>query len=639
MEFLSSALIGTLTIMVAIIALTSACVMYAIKHTYRFNLLIPYFIHTSHFASILLTIVFGFLIYCFVITDLSLLLVYNHSHSLKPLIYKISGTWGNHEGSMLMISLVIAWFTALYTRNIRKQDPTPYHETTIFLLFLLQLALLVFLVKTSNPFAPNPIFASEGLGLNPLLQDIGLALHPPVLYLGYIGLAVPFACALSALIHTNNDKSFADELSFWSLISWSFLTLGIGIGSWWAYRELGWGGFWFWDPVENASLMPWLAAMALLHSVVTLRKSNHLRIWTILLAILSFSLSLIGIFLVRSGVLTSVHSFASDPTRGLFILALIGTVVVVSMTLFTFRASKLSTQQSVTFMSRESMMLFGGMCIMVCCATVLLGTLYPLFMELTSGKSISVGAPYFNKTFNNIALLVLLCTIVTPALAWKKRKKSGIKPMVYIRYGIITALAIMLAVFMGLHSVTSYLALIISLWLAASLFMMIKRNNGIKAPQFSMLLGHLGVGMLCFALAFLGDLSIEKETYLNEGDSFTAEPITVTLNKIDYFKRDNYIGQAGIFSLFLHDNPSEVAVLTPEYRFYPVERQHTTETSIHSHLFYDIYLAIGERDDNGVAVRVYYKPMISFLWLGCILMSIGGLFGAYRLKRSHVNRT
>ena len=545
----------------------------------------------SSISLSLLSLSFITLIYGFITTDLDLELVYSHSHPLKPLIYKISGTWGNHEGSMLLISLIIAIYTYLYSKSSVFKVDKDYKKISISIMLLVQLSMLVFIIFTSNPFDRNLNPTSNGMGLNPLLQDIGLALHPPILYLGYIGLVIPFACSLSSLIHSYSNKEFANEISMWLLIAWSFLTLGIGIGSWWAYRELGWGGFWFWDPVENASLMPWLSATAFIHTAIVLRKRQSLILWTLLLAIMSFSLSLIGMFLVRSGILTSVHSFASDPTRGMFILLIIGITVISSLTIFAFKSNKLVVSNGINLKSRETFILFGTMLIIVCLAIVMLGTLYPIIMELVSGTSLSVGAPYFNKTFNYIAVITLLFTIIAPYIKWGHHKKFSFSRnsiIIFIATFVITALIIIKT---DIKSLLSIGALFVSLGLIVSLVKFAYKQK-IKLSHAAMISSHLGIALMCLAIGFLGDLSIEKESYMKIDDVIEIGDFKVKLVRTKPSLENNYAKQEAFFSLYDYSMNKEIARLTSEYRFYPVEKQYTTETSLYKHILYDIYVAI-----------------------------------------------
>lgn len=650
---ISSSLVGTSLLIVASLLLLPALLPAWLVRGLKIHSTTAYSItiHASRLVAIILSFAFVWLGYNFSITDLSLLLVYQHSHSLKPLIYKISGTWGNHEGSMLLIAVIMAFYTAFYSRRtslMKQQDSWQiYHHTALRILNMLLLGLMGFILLTSNPFAPNPFPVTEGQGLNPLLQDIGLALHPPMLYLGYIGLAVPFALGFSALLHQSRSLYFTHHLHYYSLISWSFLTLGIGLGSWWAYRELGWGGFWFWDPVENASLMPWLLATALIHTALASRKSSFLWLWTLLLALMAFCLSLMGLFLVRSGILTSVHSFANDPGRGFYILLFTGMVTLSSLLLFSVRAKNLLHQQSLSYISREAMILIGSMVITVSCATILLGTLYPMLLELTIQKSISVGAPYFNKTFNYLGLLILIGTALTPLLRWGQQSSDSslIQTSASRQFGLGFNIIAMLLIaiiptyasyhWLGIHSVISGLGIGIASLLMVSIGWKIKKQQRIRFKHCALIFGHLGIALIALALSFHADLAWEQERYMQPNDRIEFADYSLSLRQLDPIFVDNYIGQRGQFLL---SHPSKQSIiLQPEYRYYPVEKQHTTETAIYSHLFYDIYVAIGEQSDQGIAVRLYYQPMVSFLWIGCVVMALGGFIAANN-RRQQTNR-
>jgi cytochrome c-type biogenesis protein CcmF len=596
-------------------------------------------------ASLLLIIIsFGCLVYSHATSDFSVLNVYNNSHTAKPLMYKISGTWGNHEGSMLLIALILAAynfaFAWLGSSGYEPDDLTTTLPPKLFfkniilsIQSFISTGFLSFIIFTSNPFERIFPVPENGQGLNPLLQDVGLAIHPPVLYIGYIGLSLALSYSVAALILGEADKKWAMSLKKWVLFSWSFLTFGVGLGSWWAYRELGWGGFWMWDPVENASFMPWLAATALLHSLIVMEKRETLKIWTILLGILTFSLSLVGIFLVRSGVLTSIHAFASDPTRGVFILAFLGLIINVSLILFALRAHKLKPLNDFTPVSKESTILLGNMLLVIACATVLLGTLYPIFLELFSEHRVSVGAPYFNSTFNLIILPVLLLAAISPAIKWKD---DSIKILLKKFYNLFTVGITTAALVLLVPEKTSIIAAVaISFSIVLIAAMLIRayeklRDNGKLSPTFcAMALSHIGAGVLAIGITVVSVWGIEEERIIKLEESIPIEGYTIKMNEMYFGMDDNFLMRQGKFSVI--KNGGELAVLLPEVRYYPVEKSNTTESDIYYTLFSNIYIAMGDSDGKGgFVVRVYYKPMINLVWLGCVLMGAGGLVGLVR---------
>ncbi len=571
---------------------------------------------------------FGALVYAFAISDFSLLLVATNSHTAKPLIYKISGTWGNHEGSMLLYIFFISIISQIISIvNLSKRFDFYYKLLSIQGIIIL--FLLIYLILASNPFLLLPFTPPQGMGLNPLLQDVGLAMHPPMLYLGYVGFTVAFSFAVVGLLQGKVDGAWAKALRPWVTFTLVFLTTGIALGSWWAYRELGWGGFWFWDPVENSSLLPWLAGVALLHSLLVLEKRGFLAGWSCLLGILTYALGLMGFFLVRSGILTSVHSFANDPQRGVFILAIITLLVGSALFLFGLRGPLLRPKKAdFQPISRENLLRVNNLLLLVLCFTVALGTLYPIFLELLTGAKISVGAPYFNATFNQLAVILLLLAAFAPALAWKKGKL----PNLVQRHIYSLLIAIAAAGYAVWRAPAQGGALTIcgvglSVWLAASMVEDALRRSELfrkKLPRsyYAMAISHIGVGMLALGISVACGWALEAEQLLKPGQKMEMGKLTITFDGTELSTGKNYVSDGGKFTVY-HSGKAR-STLHPERRFYPVESQQTTESAIYYSLCGDVYIALGEPDGaGGYGVRVYVKPLMWLIWCGAATISLG----------------
>ncbi len=587
---------------------------------------------------ICLSVSFAALIHAFVTSDFSVLNVVQNSHSLKPLLYKVSGAWGNHEGSLLLWVTVLALFGAMvafFGRNL----PPGLKARTLSVQAMISVGFLLFVLFTSNPFDrvfPPPL---EGNDLNPLLQDPGLAFHPPMLYVGYVGLSITFSFAVAALLEGKVDAAWARYVRPWTLLSWSFLTGGIALGSWWAYYELGWGGFWFWDPVENASFMPWLSATALLHSAIVVEKRDTLKAWTILLAIIGFSLSLIGTFLVRSGVLTSVHAFANDPDRGLFILILLVLAIGGSLTLFAYRAPVLRGGNMFKPVSREGALLFNNLLLTTACATVLLGTLYPLMLEVTTGAKVSVGPPYFNATFIPLMMPLFAALAVGPLLSWKRADLTG--ALMRLKFAAAVAVAATALAAVLLHGQDGYalIGLAVAAWLVAgSLFELgqrigigkadagrvLQRAIGLPRAAWGMSLAHIGVGIVVAGATGASLLTTEVITVVKPGESFEIADYRVEFLAPEEIRGPNYVALRGNFVVRDEDG-NAVSFLSPEKRRYVASGQETTEAAIESHFTHDMYLVIGDRNpEGGYTVRGYKKRLVPWLWTGSILMVLGG---------------
>jgi cytochrome c-type biogenesis protein CcmF len=577
------------------------------------------------------------LISAYVTSDFTVVNVVQNSHTDKPLLYKITGVWGNHEGSMVlwvfMLTLCAA-AVALFSDNL----PPALLARVLAVQGLIAVGFILFILFTSNPFLrafPPPL---NGHGLNPVLQDPGLAFHPPFLYLGYVGFSVAFAFAVAALIDGRVDAAWARWVRPWTLASWCALTVGIAMGSWWAYYTLGWGGWWFWDPVENASLMPWLSGTALIHSAIVVEKRDTLKSWTILLAIITFSLSLIGTFLVRSGVLTSVHAFATDPARGMFILGLLIVAIGGSLTLYAIRAPSLKAGGLFAPISREGSLLLNNILLTCGCATVFLGTLYPLFLDATGGPKLSVGFPFFNHTFTPMMVPLVVAVGVGPLLAWKRGDMLAALQRLWAA-GLMTAL-LLLVLFWRINGgpVLSILGLGLAFWLASSvltefaervgLFRVsateaLRRSLRLPRAAYGMSLAHFGlaISVAGFAASAFSQEAIEV---LKPGSSMKLAGYELRLIKVETIAGPNYTAEDATIQIFRDGAPWRE--MHPERRFFPLQQQTTGETAIHSSPFADLYLALGESDHSGNwTVRAYWKPLVSWIWAGGLVMAFGGV--------------
>jgi cytochrome c-type biogenesis protein CcmF len=580
---------------------------------------------------------FGALVSAHVTSDFSVINVYENSHSLKPLIYKITGVWGNHEGSMLLWVLILSLFgalVALFGGNL----PSTLRGLVLAVQAWIAAAFYLFILTTSNPFLRFARPQIEGRDLNPVLQDIGLAIHPPMLYLGYVGFSISFSFAVAALIEGRIDAAWARWVRPWTLLAWMFLTTGIAMGSYWAYYELGWGGWWFWDPVENASLMPWLAATALLHSAVVMEKRNALKIWTILLAILTFSLSLLGTFLVRSGVLTSVHAFATDPTRGVFILAILATFIGGGLALFAWRASSLSQGGLFAPISREGALVLNNLFLTTACATVLVGTLYPLILEVIAKDKISVGAPFFNLTFAPLFVPLLVAVPFGPLLAWKRgdllgaaQRLSAAGIIALIALAVVMAwtwggpvlapLAIGLAVFVIVGALTD-LAERTALF-RGPLETSLRRARGLPRSTWGAAFAHAGLGLTLMGIVCETTWNRERILAMQPGDKAMVGGYEATLIGFSQQQGSNYRETISTFKIRLGGD--EIGTMTPSKRTFTTRGSSTTEAALMSRGLSQLYISLGDRNTDGsIAVRLYYKPLVLLIWLGAVVMALGG---------------
>jgi cytochrome c-type biogenesis protein CcmF len=586
----------------------------------------------------LVGVAFAALVYGYVVSDFSLLNVAENSHSAKPLLYKVSGAWGNHEGSMLLWVLILALFGALVA-GFGANLPDRLKAMVIAVQGWIAFAFLLFVLFTSNPFFrldPAPI---EGRGLNPVLQDIGLAVHPPLLYLGYVGCSISFAFAVAALIDGRIDAAWARWVRPWTLAAWMFLTLGIAMGSYWAYYELGWGGFWFWDPVENASLMPWLATTALLHSAVVMEKRDALKIWTILLAILAFSLSLLGTFLVRSGVLTSVHAFASDPARGVFILVILCVFIGGALALFAARAGALAPGGIFAPISREGALVVNNIFLTAAAATVIIGTLYPLVLEALTGEKISVGAPFYNLTFTPLVIPLLLLVPFGPLLAWKRGDLGAAAERLMIAFGIALLAGILTLAFVADGPVLALFGLALGAWLiagaiseiafriklgSASLGESLRRARGLPRAAFGTTFAHAGVGVMILGLVATTAWQTETILTMTQGKTVEVGARTITLDSFERRLGSNFSDNVVLFTV--RSGGALVATMEPAKRHFNARASETTEAAIETFGLSQLYISLGDIGDDGtVTVRIFWKPLVLLIWLGPLVMAFGGL--------------
>ena len=579
-------------------------------------------------------IAFAMLTWSFIENDFSVAYVAGNSNSALPLQYRISAVWGAHEGSLLLWAFILSLWTFAVT-IFSKSLPEYFMARVVGVLGFVSVGFLLFILMTSNPFDRLFPAAVEGRDLNPLLQDPGLIIHPPMLYMGYVGFAVAFAFAIAALLGGHLDATWARWSRPWTTISWLFLTIGIALGSWWAYYELGWGGWWFWDPVENASFMPWLAGTALIHSLPVTEKRGAFKNWTALLAILAFSLSLLGTFLVRSGVLVSVHAFASDPARGVFILAFLGVVIGFSLALYAWRAPSVKGGANFEIFSRETLLLANNVLLVVALATVLMGTLFPLVLDALNLGKISVGPPYFDAVFVPIMLPLVILAGIGPMVSWRK---GNVRLFVKkIRWLIVASLVLGLVIplaTMGKTTLMVAVAVSAAAWVILSTVQYLRdriaRNTAkwrLSAGVYGMVIAHIGVGVFVIGVALNSAFSVDRDLYMSVGDSVEINHYVFTLDSVKPTKGPNYHSDMG--HVTVTRDGEEIAQLFPEKRTYFVQTMPMTEASIDANLFRDLYVALAEqREDGGWAVRVYHKPFQRWIWIGPLLMAFGGLLAA-----------
>ncbi len=589
--------------------------------------------------GLLLSTLFSFfsLMYSHVISDFSVLNVFQNSHTTKPLLYKISGVWGNHEGSMLLWMLVLS-ITNYFIFKLYNKNNSIFVSKTLQIQAVITIGFLLFILITSNPFERMSIVPSNGLGFNPILQDPALAIHPPLLYIGYVGLSAVFSLSI-ATMNSENDKGTLWYIYMKPFIvaAWTFLTAGIALGSIWAYYELGWGGWWFWDPVENAALMPWLLSTALLHSLITVERKKSLQAWVLLLAILAFLLSVIGTFLVRSGILTSVHTFALDPTRGIYILIFIGLLGSYSLILFALKSKNFLGKNYFSLFSREGAILVNNLIMVIVCGSVFFGTIYPLIVEIFTSNRISVGEPYFNATVIPMIIPAILVMGIGPLLSWGKVDSK--KTLKQISPSILLTVIIIIIFFLSYrtYNIPGLVGIGLASWIISNvlvtLFLNIRKesnkNNFTIASSLkhlnSMIIAHLGVGLLIIGITGSSVWQEEKITRMKINDEKMISNYNVVFKEINEVAGPNYLALRGSFWIY-NQNNKIITILNPENRIYPITKNTTSEVSIHTNLLRDLYIVLGDGDnDNGWVVRIYFNPLVVWIWIGVLVIVIGGL--------------
>jgi cytochrome c-type biogenesis protein CcmF len=577
------------------------------------------------------------LIICYVTSDFSVATVYENSHSMMPLVYRITSVWGNHEGSMLLWVLILSLFGALVA-GFGGNLPTTLKAYVLSVQSWIACAFYLFILITSNPFLRLPQAPFEGRDLNPILQDIGLAIHPPLLYLGYVGFSIAFSFAIAALIEGRIDAAWARWVRPWTLAAWIFLTVGIAMGSYWAYYELGWGGFWFWDPVENASLMPWLAGTALLHSAVVMEKRNALKIWTLLLAILAFSLSLIGTFLVRSGVLTSVHTFANDPARGVFILAILVIFIGGGLTLFAWRAPMLKQGGLFAPISREAALVLNNLFLTTACLTVFVGTLYPLALEALTGDKISVGPPFFNLTFAPLFIPLLLVMPFGPLMAWKRGDIFGAAQRLMAAFGIAFVVIVLTFAVGDRSSILAPFGIGLAAFVMIGAMVDIAERVGLFRVSFSVVrqraaglprsawgtaLAHTGIAVTLLGIVCVSAWASERIVALKPSETVSISGYELSFDGVVQRSGANYRELAARFTV--REGGVPVGVMEPSKRSFASRSTTTTEAALMTRGVSQLYLSLGDTNSDGsVSVRLYHKPMVLLIWLGAVVMGLGG---------------
>ncbi|WP_111497691.1 heme lyase CcmF/NrfE family subunit [Marinobacter bohaiensis] len=583
---------------------------------------------------VFVAIAFAALTYAFVTDDFSVAYVANNSNSLLPWYFKFSAVWGSHEGSLLLWILILAGWTVAVAAFSRRL-PSDLVAQVLSIMGIVSVAFLLFILLTSNPFERLlPNVPADGADLNPLLQDFGLVVHPPMLYMGYVGFSVAFAFSIAALINGRMDAAWARWSRPWTTVAWCFLSIGIALGSWWAYYELGWGGWWFWDPVENASLLPWLAGTALMHSLAVTEKRGVFKSWTVLLAIITFALSLLGAFLVRSGVLTSVHAFASDPARGQFLIGLLAVTVIGSLTLYAFRAPVVHSRVRYGSLSREIFLLLNNVLLMAAMLLVLVGTLYPLVLDYLGAGTLSVGKPFFDLTFSPVAIAVALLLGAGIFSRWKKTDGGWLGRQLLWPAAVSLLLAVIVPLWLGGLEPWAFAGCFAAAWVAVATLRDLwsraasrkGRLHGLRRltrSYYGMVLGHLGMAIILAGATVVTNYGVERDVRMEPGDTLTMGSLVYRFDSLSHHEGPNYSAERGRFEITRDGDP--VATLYPEKRMYKVQRNVMTEAGIDAGLFRDLFVALGEPvGERAWAVRVQYKPLVRWVWLGAIFMALGG---------------
>ncbi len=589
------------------------------SNNFRFNLIV-------HISSFLTILSFLSLMFAYVVSDFSNFNVFQNSHSNKPLIYKISGTWGNHEGSMLLWISILSLYGFFF--SLTKGIDLELKQLTLLIQSSLHILFGLFIVFTSNPFLINSVVVNEGLGLNPILQDPGLAIHPPVLYAGYVGYSIVFSLAIGGLLCANSSNEWIYATKKWSLLSWTFLTGGIALGSYWAYYELGWGGWWFWDPVENISLMPWIAGLALVHSLLMVKGEQILIKWIIFLSILCFSLSIFGTFLVRSGILTSVHSFAADASRGLFILLIFFIITSFGFLIFLLKAPENAKPINFLFINKVSALLINNILMIIATLTILLGTIYPIIVEVLTNDRVSVGGPYFNSTVIPIMLPGFLLMSIAPILSWQTNRVKNAK--LYVLGFLVISLIVLVQSYFFSFNTWGILGLILGIWIIIasiiSLLPFYKTTINFKMIQkINPLIAHIGVGVAVIGITCSSVFKNEYSFNINEGDKIKVEDTNISFERIEITNEINF--QSLRASFLIEKDQKILARIKAGKNYYTHSKMITSEAGILHEWYRDIYFVVGDQKDNSWFVKIYINPFVSFIWAGVFIMVFSGLIG------------
>ena len=593
---------------------------------------------TSKLQFPLLLASFVCLILSFLYDDFSLKYVSSNSNSSLPFYYKISATWAGHEGSMLLWCLILSFWMYLASKYSKSLDGR-FRNSFLSILGLLNIGFLIFLAFTSNPFERNISIPIDGKDLNPLLQDFGLIIHPPMLYMGYVGLSVVFSFAVACLIHRDFSPELARWIRPWALASWSFLTLGIALGSWWAYYELGWGGWWFWDPVENASFMPWLITTALIHSLITCEQKSMFKNWTIILAILAFSLSVLGTFLVRSGILISVHSFANDPARGIYILLFLAAILGVALYIYFKNSSFMNDNLKFKLLSRESFFLINNILLVTATFTILLGTIYPLILDLLGLEKISIGTPYYNAVFLPIMTPAIILAGYVPLMLHLKNKRNfELLKHIYLSVGIILLFTLPSIYFLDEYNMLVLLGIFIFVWVICNLIYYIykmykeSKNMNLLKNKLGMIFSHIGLAVFVLGATIVESNNLEQELVMSPGQVVKLKNYQFKLNQLSEYEGPNYTSVKADFVIYRNDEI--IAEVFPEKRLYNSSEMPMTEAGIAPKINGDLYITLGNLiSENKWSVRIYFKPMVRLIWLGAILMFIGGIISILTRKQ------
>ena len=604
--------------------------LYYFKINQRFNQIFYLALYCSLFF---ICLSFFALMFAYISSDFSNFNVFQNSHSSKPLLYKITGTWGNHEGSMLLWLLIMSLYNVFFSFNTTLEEPM--QKLTIVFQSSLYLCFSLFVILTSNPFLVNSIDINEGLGLNPILQDPALAIHPPILYTGYVGFSLILSLALAGLILNKLDNIWIQVLKRWTMFCWLMLTGGIALGSYWAYYELGWGGWWFWDPVENVSLMPWITGLALMHSLMITKQEQLLKRWVIFLSILCFSLSILGTFLVRSGILTSVHSFAADASRGIFILILFLTITGFSFIIFILKSPHSNKQINLLFINKTSALIINNIVMLIACITILLGTIYPIIIEVLTNKRMSVGAPYYNSTVLPILLPGFLIMSIAPMLSWQSNKLDKIKNYIYIL--IVTSILTLLITYLTKFNIWGFTGTILGLWIiAASLLSILHNCLKYKFKKFfiynNALIAHMGVGIMIIGITFSSIFQTKNNFTIQTGEIVNSGQYSLQLKNLKIEEKNNFQELLGIF--LLHKKNEFLTTIKSFFksskRYYYVSKVITTEAGIYHDWFQDFYLVLGNEKNNKWSITIYHNPLVSFIWIGVMIMIFSGMVGIFK---------